>query len=126
MLLEKLLGNTPTVLALSTNTVKSKASVLYSHLFVLTAYYQTAEFPNLDDTIRLFHEAWDHPSRELITHIVDKKVFDNIPQKLTAKVIRKRFPQCVACPARNMAQKPVLHSTITTEFIPGEVVQVDV
>ena len=55
---------------------------------------------------KLFHEAWDHPIRDLMIHIVDKKLFDNIPEKLTAKVIRKHFPQCVACSAGNIAQKP--------------------
>ena len=53
--------------------------------------------------------------------IVEKKLFDNIPKKLTSKIIRKHFPQCVACPAGNMAQKPVPQSISTTTYIPGEV-----
>ena len=76
--------------------------------------------------VRFFHEAWDHPSRDLMIHIVEKKLFDNIPVKLTAKIIRKPFPQCVACPAGNMAQKPVPHTPSTTVYIPGEVLQVDI
>ena len=59
-------------------------------------------------------------------HTVEKNLFDNIPEKLTAKIIRKHFPQCVACPAGNMAQKPVPHTTSTTEYVPGEVLQVDI
>ena len=101
-------------------------SVLYPHLFAKAAYYQTAEFPNFKDMVHFFHEAWDHPSRDLMIYIVNKKRFDNIPVKLTAKIIRKHFPQCVACPAGNMAQKPVPQTTSTTKYIPGNVLQVDI
>ena len=59
-------------------------------------------------------------------YIVDKKLFDNIPLKLTAKIIRTHFSQCVACPAGNMAQKPVPQSISTTEYIPREVLQIDI
>ena len=59
-------------------------------------------------------------------HIVEKKLFANVPKKLTAKIIRKHFPQCVACPAGNMAQKLVPQSISTTEYIPGEVLQIDI
>ena len=44
----------------------------------------------------------------------------------TAKVICKRFPQCVACPADNMARKPASHSTSIIKYVPGEVLQVDI
>ena len=84
--------------------MKPSSSVLCPHLFAHAAYYQTAEFPNLDDMVRFFHETWDHPSKDFIIHIVGNKLFDNIPAKLTAKVIRKHYPQCVACRAGNMAQ----------------------
>ena len=76
----------------ATNTVKPTSSVLYPHLFAKAAYYQTAEFPNFKDMVQFFHEAWDHPSRDLMIHIVEKKLFDNIPLKLTAKITRKHFP----------------------------------
>ena len=76
--------------------------------------------------VQFFHEAWDHPSRDLMIHTVGKKLFDNIPKKLTAKIIRKHFPQCVACPAGNMAQKPVPQSISTTTYIPCEVIQIDI
>ena len=58
-------------------------------------------------------------------HIVEKKLFDNIPTKLTAKIIRKHFPQCVACPAGNMAQKPVPQTIYTATYILGEVLQIE-
>ena len=77
--------------------------------------------------VRFFYEAWDHPSRELMIHIVEKKLFDNIQLNLTAKIIRKHFPQCVACPAGNMmAQKPVPHTISTTAYVLGEVLQMDI
>ena len=59
-------------------------------------------------------------------HIVETNLFDNIPAKLTAKFIRKHFQQCVACPSGNIAQKPVPQFTTTTEYVPGEVLQVDI
>ena len=59
-------------------------------------------------------------------HIVEKNLFDNIPPKSTAKVIRKHFLQCVACPAGNMAQKSVPQSTSTTEYVPGEVLKLNI
>ena len=59
-------------------------------------------------------------------HIAEKKLFDNIPGKLTAKVMRKHCSQYVACQAGNMAQKPVPQSITTTEYVPDEVLQVDI
>ena len=59
-------------------------------------------------------------------HVVDKKLSDNNPEKLTATVIRQRFPRCVACPAENMARRPVPYITSTTEYVPGEVLRVDI
>ena len=59
-------------------------------------------------------------------HIVEKHIVDNIPVKLTAKVARKHFPNFVARPAGNMVQKPVPQSISTTEYVPGEVLQVDI
>ena len=51
------------------NSLKPTSSVLYPHLFADAAYYQTAELPNFKDMVRFFHEAWDHPSRDLMIHI---------------------------------------------------------
>ena len=48
--------------------------------------------------------------------IVNDKVFDNIPKELTAKVIRKHFPQCQACPAGNMAQRDIPKRPLTVSF----------
>ena len=55
----------PTLVTSNTNTVKPTSSVLYPHLFAKAAYYQTAEFSNLD-------EAGDHPNRDLMIHFVEK------------------------------------------------------
>ena len=41
----------PTVLALTTNNADPTSCVLYPHLFAKAAYYQTAEFQNLDDMV---------------------------------------------------------------------------
>ena len=68
------------------------------------------------DMERFPRESWDHPSN----------LFDNVLQKLTAKVRLKLLPQYVACLTGNMTQKPVAHSTSTTEYIQGEVLQVDI
>ena len=66
-------------------------------------FYNTAEFQTHRDLVRFFHEAWDHPSRELMCKIVDEKVFDNIPAEMMSKHIRKHFPHCEACLTINMA-----------------------
>ena len=52
-----ILPTKPTVLTTTTNTAKPTSSVLYPPLFAKAAYYHTAEFLNLNDMVRLFHEA---------------------------------------------------------------------
>ena len=76
------------------------------HKTALASFYSTAEFQTDRDLVRFFHEAWDHPSRELICKIVDSQAFDNFPKRLTSKWIRKLFLQCETCPAGSMAQQP--------------------
>ena len=44
----------PTLVTTNTTTVKPTSSVLYPYLLATAAYYQTAEFPNLDDMVRFF------------------------------------------------------------------------
>ena len=100
--------------------------VLQSHYTALGAYYYTADLPRYRDIVRFFHEAWDHPSEELMCRIVNDKVFDNIPKELTAKVIRKHFPQCEACPAGNMAQRDIPREASDRVILPGEEFQVDI
>ena len=100
--------------------------VLQSHNTALGAYYYTADLPRYRDIVRFFHEAWDHPSEELMCRIVNDKVFDNIPKELTAKVIRKHFPQCEACPAGNMAQRDIPREASDRVILPDEEFQVDI
>ena len=76
--------------------------------------------------VRFFHEAWDHPSRDLMCKIVDQQMLANIPKDLTAKTIRKHFPQCEACLAGNMAQQPIPRDASDRVFVPGEEFQVDI
>ena len=91
-----------------------------------TYYRSTAELPRLRDLAKFSHEAWDYPSRELMCKIVDNKMLASFPKKLTSKVIRKYFPQCEACPAANMRQKPILRQASEKEFGNGEELQVDI
>ena len=53
--------------------------LLQRHNIAMASYYQSAELPTLRDMVRFFHEAWDHPSLELMIHKVDNKIFTNIP-----------------------------------------------
>ena len=92
----------------------------------LASFYNTAEFQTHRDLVRFFHEAWDHPSRELMCKIVDSKSFDNIPKDLTSKRIRKHFPHCEACPANNMAQRPIPTTATERVIEPGAEFQVDI
>ena len=59
-------------------------------------------------------------------HIVDQKLFTNIPKDLTSTAIRKYFPHCEACPAGNMAQRPIPRTSSDREILPGEEIQVDI
>ena len=59
-----------------------------AHRVGMASYYQSAELSALRNTVRFFHEAWDHPCRELMIHIVDNKIFTNIPIWLPSAVIR--------------------------------------
>ena len=96
------------------------------YIKAMASYYNTAEFQTDRDLIRFFHEAWDHPSRELMCKIVDNKAFDNLPARLTSKRIRKHFPHCEACPANNMAQKPIPRTASDRVIKDGEEFQVDI
>ena len=58
--------------------------------------------------------------------IVDSKAFDNIPKDLTSKRIRKHFPYCEACPANNMAQRPIPTTATERVIEPGAEFQVDI
>ena len=92
----------------------------------LVSYYNTAEFQTDRDLVRFFHEAWDHPSRELMCKIVDSKAFDNLPERLTSTRIRKFFSQGEACPACSMAQQPIPRMASDRVIAPGEVFQINI
>ena len=107
-------------------TLRNQHLVFCIHsFFVKEAYYHSTEFPSIGDLVRFLHEAWDHPSRDLMIHIADKNLFDNILKNMSAKVIRKHFPQCVAAPAEYMSQTPVPHASSTTEYVPCKVLHAD-
>ena len=90
-------------------------------------FYHSAEFQEIQDVVRFFHEAWAHPSKDLMCWIVNNSIFQNIPAVLTAKAIRKHFPHCEACPAANMAQQPKPGlSTNIRDLFPGEEIQIDI
>ena len=78
-------------------------------------FYQSAEFTAVSDVIKFFHEAWGHPSKQLMCWIVKNKIFENIPVTLTESAIRKYFPHCEACPASNMAQQPMPGSIVSNK-----------
>ena len=94
--------------------------------YTFGSHYFTAECQTLRDLVRFFHEAWDHPSKDLMCKIIDQKMFSNIPDKLTAKVVRKHFPHCEACPAGNMAQNPIPREASDREFVAGEELMIDI
>ena len=101
--------------------------VLEQHRVAYGAYYQlTAELPRYRDLVRFFHEAWDHPSCDLMCKIVNQKLFTSMPKELTAKIIRKYFPSCEACPAGNMAQRDIPRTASDREYQPGEEFQCDI
>ena len=101
--------------------------VLEQHKWAYGAYYHlTADLPRIRDLVRFFHEAWDHPSCDLMCKIVDKQMLTNIPKELTAKQIRKYFPACKACSAGNLAQKTVPTTVSGRVFVPGEEFMVDI
>ena len=57
--------------------------------------------------------------------IVDNKMLASLPKELTSKVIRKFSPQCEACPAANMSQKPIPRKASDREYVAGEELMVD-
>ena len=120
------LHTTPSAVACDIHVWSPSPQALQSHHTALGAYYYTADLPRYRDIVRFFHEAWDHPSEELMCRIVNDKVFDNIPKELTAKVIRKHFPQCEACPAGNMAQRDIPREASDSVILPGEESQMDI
>ena len=90
-------------------------------------FYQSAEFGQIADVVRFFHEAWGHPSRELMCFIIKNQIFKNIPVSLTERVVRKYYPHCEACPAANMAQQLMPgSSTKVKDLVPGDEIQVDI
>ena len=64
----------------------SKNRYLYKHHYNIehnnksyATFYQSADLGQIADVVRFFHEAWCHPSRELMCWIVKNQVFKNIP-----------------------------------------------
>ena len=101
--------------------------MLGQHRWAYGAYDQlTAELPRLRDLVRFFHEAWDHPSCDLMCNIVTDQMFTSIPKELTPKVVKKYFPVCEACPAGNMSQRDIPREASDREFVPGEEFQIDI
>ena len=95
--------------------------MLEQHRWAYGAYYQlTADLPRNRDLVRLFHEAWDHSSCDLMCSIVNKHMIANILEKLTAKINSKYFPACEACHASSMAKKSILRTASDSAFVPGE------
>ena len=99
---------------------------LQSHYTALEAYRYKVDLPRYQDIVRFIHEAWDYPSEEHMCPIVNNKVFDNIPKELTAKVIRKHFPQWDAYPASNMAQWDIPREASDRVILPGQEFQMDI
>ena len=58
--------------------------------------------------------------------IVTQKLFASLPKELTAKVIRKHYPACEACPAASMAQKAIPRTASDRDIVPGEEFQLDI
>ena len=92
------------------------------------AFYATAEFPDLKQLVRFFHESWRHADADLMCSIVHNNSFDNLPKQLTERAIRKHFPHCESCAFGNMARKALVQKGIPKEreiFEIGEAWEVD-
>ena len=89
---EQIRANNKTQNELSTR-LKPTTPVLQPHLLAKVPFYQTAEFPDLDNMVRFFREAC--PSRNLTVHIVEKH-FPNIPAKVLPKLVPTFFLSCCA------------------------------
>jgi len=84
------------------------------------------QFPHLNDLVRFWHETWNHADVETMVAIVTKKTYTNLPAELTAKVIRKHFPICVACPVGNLAVVPMSKKANACSADIGEEWEVDI
>ena len=58
--------------------------------------------------------------------IDNKQMLANIPEELTAKIIRKYFTACEACPADSMAQKAIPRTALDHFFVTGDGFQLDI
>ena len=95
--------------------------------FAAPTYYQSAQFDNVSDLVKYFHETWSHASLDLMVHIIKHNIFTNLPPSLTEKAIRKYFPICPSCSAGNMNRKPYAsESVIQRELQPGEELIMDI
>ena len=89
---EQIRANNKTQNELSTR-LKPTTPVLQPHLFAKVPFYQTAEFPDLDNMVRFFREAC--PSRNLTVHIVEKH-FPNITAIVAPILVPTFFLSCCA------------------------------
>jgi hypothetical protein len=98
----------------------------------VVATYQTVQFPTLSSMVIWFHEAWMHCGVNKMIDIVTHKLYNGIPDILTATVVRKYFPyQCPQCSIGNLAQRPILpplsdNSVIKPNYPIGAVWEIDI
>jgi len=88
--------------------------------------YQTANFSNISDLVKFFHELLGHPSIETMISIIESASISNFPSELTTQAVRKYFPfNCISCPAGQLARRPPLAPEISTTSLAGEEFEVD-
>ena len=75
--------------------------------------------------MHFFHEAWDHPSTDLMCKIIDQKMLSSIPKESTSKAVRKHFPKCEACSAGDMILNAIPREASDRTFVTGEEFVVD-
>jgi hypothetical protein len=115
-----------TVLALTSDSDTS-TTITTSNRKACAIFYATVQTDTKFELVRYWHEALGHPSMTKMIEIVRNKTFDNLPVELSITSIRKYFPACIACPAGNLARKPLPNSLSTSSDVTeiGAVVQLD-
>jgi hypothetical protein len=95
-------------------------------LLCANSTYFTTDLGRLGDLVRYFHESWNHASKDDMIAIVENRLFDNIPEKLTRLVIQKYFDdQCYGCKLATMREKTKPQYSFTN-YKPGECCVVDI
>ena len=88
--------------------------------------YHTAQFTNVSDLVKFFHELLGHPSIDTMLSLVASSAIANFPSELTPSAVRKYYPHdCPACPAGQLARRPTAPTDPSLSLLSGEEFEVD-